>query len=60
MLKCHDCKYYFYDDSTGYSECTKADDFTDDEFEIYESGEFLENCQHFEQSEDIDFPIIPN
>ena len=53
MIKCKNCKHYFYDHDTGYSECTKADDFDDDEFLIYETGSWLEDCKHFEGKEDL-------
>ena len=51
MNRCKSCKYYFYDHETGYSECVKADDFNDEEFSIYENGDWLDDCRHFEEQE---------
>lgn len=49
IRKCANCKYNFRDSSVGYSECTKADDFDDDEFEVYDIYGFLNDCPYFEK-----------
>lgn len=49
IRKCANCKYNFRDSSVGYSECTKADDFNDDEFEVYDIYGFLNDCPYFEK-----------
>lgn len=48
-IKCGKCKHDFVDYDTGYSECTKTDDFNDDEFTIYEEQGFLNKCSYFEE-----------
>lgn len=52
MSKCQDCRFYFRDDDTGFSECLRADDFTDEEYEVYEAGEWLKNCPYFKEDTD--------
>lgn len=48
-MKCGKCKHDFVDYDTGYSECTKADDFNDNEFATYEEQGFLDKCPYFEE-----------
>ena len=54
-MKCQDCKYFWTDWSTGYSECTKADrgEMTDKELDEYELFGGIEDCQYFEEAPDI-------
>ena len=49
MYKCHWCKWNSLDDETGYSECTKTDDFTDKEFTEFEDTGALCDCPYFEE-----------
>ena len=48
MKKCENCKYFFYDYSTGTSECGKYDNMTEEETDkYYTEGE--ENCPYWEE-----------
>lgn len=48
-MKCGKCKHDFWDYDTGYSECTKTNDFNDNEFATYEEQGFLDKCPYFEE-----------
>lgn len=49
MTYCEQCKYLFHDHSVGYSECSKENDFTDEEYEEYEKNGELKDCPYFEE-----------
>ena len=55
MSRCDNCKYLFIDNSVGFYECTKEDDFTDKEFEDIVEKEHYEKCPYFE--EDLKYNI---
>ena len=45
---CENCKHFFYDYSTGTSECDRYDNMTEEETDkYYTEGE--ENCPHWEE-----------
>lgn len=52
MTYCEQCKYFFREESVGYSGCSKENDFTDEEYEEYGKNGELKDCQYFE--EDVD------
>ena len=46
--RCENCKHFFYDYSTGASECGQYDNMTEEETDkYYTEGE--ENCPHWEE-----------
>ena len=53
MDSCRNCKWLFTDQSVGYWECKKEDDFTDEEFEIFEDEGELDPCPYFEEEKEM-------
>ena len=51
MKNCWTCKYYFYDWATDASECKKADDLTESQFETHFVMD-KPNCQCWAQIEE--------
>ena len=49
MRKCENCKHFFYDYSTGTSECGQYDNMTEEEFENYYGNNGGENCTYYEE-----------
>ena len=45
--RCENCKYLSIDESVGFCECVGVDNFTDEEYSIYEDKGYLDNCKHF-------------
>ena len=52
MSKCRSCKHLFVDNSVGYFECMKADDFSDPEFEEYELLGCVVDCPYYEPDDE--------
>ena len=45
MKKCENCKYFFYDYSTGTSECCQYDNMTEEETDkYYNFDSVIESC----------------
>ena len=48
MMKCENCKYFFYDSSVGISECGQYDNMTEEETDkYYVEGEA--NCPYWKE-----------
>lgn len=58
MRKCKNCKYFFYDYSTGTSECARYDDMTEEETEKYYVND-EENCPYWDDFESNDDSFFP-
>ncbi|WP_158553013.1 DUF6472 family protein [Desulfotomaculum sp. OF05-3] len=50
MMKCENCKYFFYDSSVGISECGQYDNMTEEETDkYYVEGEA--NCPYWKEDD---------
>ena len=50
MMKCENCKYFFYDSSVGISECGQYDNMTEEETDkYYMEGEA--NCPYWKEDD---------